>query len=69
MNFQKDTTNAFPKKHTRFGLRFASRQNIKTAVSLFQRNKLFVGTILIKNGTISMKVGTIAMKFGTIYFI
>ena len=25
------------------------------------RNKLFVGTILIKNGTISMKVGTIAV--------
>ena len=27
-----------------------------------QRNKLFVGTILIKNGTISMKVGTIAVR-------
>ena len=26
------------------------------------RNKLFVGTILIKNGTISMKVGTIAVR-------
>ena len=26
-----------------------------------KRNKLFVGTILIKNGTISMKVGTIAV--------
>ena len=28
----------------------------------FLRNKLFVGTILIKNGTISMKVGTIAVR-------
>ena len=27
-----------------------------------KRNKLFVGTILIKNGTISMKVGTIAVR-------
>ena len=26
------------------------------------RNKLYVGTILIKNGTISMKVGTIAVR-------
>ena len=37
--------------------------------ALVIRNKLFVGTILIKNGTISMKFGTIAMKFGTIYLI
>ena len=30
--------------------------------SLAKRNKLNVGTILIKNGTISMKVGTIAVR-------
>ena len=28
----------------------------------FYRNKLFVGTKLIKNGTISMKVGTIGVR-------
>ena len=27
-----------------------------------KRNKLYVGTILIKNGTMSMKVGTIAIR-------
>ena len=32
-------------------------------IPLFQiRNKLYVGTVLIKNGTISMKVGTIAVR-------
>ena len=29
---------------------------------IVKRNKLFVGTKLIKNGTISMKVGTIAVR-------
>ena len=30
--------------------------------ALIKRNKLFVGTKLIKNGTISMKVGTIGVR-------
>ena len=32
------------------------------SIYIRKRNKLFVGTILIKNGTISMKVGTIAVR-------
>ena len=45
-----------------FGDEEMLKVDISEAVGFENRNKLFVGTILIKNGTISMKVGTIAVQ-------
>ena len=48
--------------HNQHDARYSGLCGQTNLVRLGFRNKLFVGTILIKNGTISMKVGTIAVR-------